>query len=417
MTSLTVLLADAAATTISTAKKLYSIVGAANSGYPFYATTFGSSTGYGEIHNTNFTGWNAGASIGSQSGNGFLWDVTTLEGQQILSGNWSPTIRLTSMLGGSPTGTISCSILVRASKYSSGGTYTTIMTATATGQTLTSTATTFNLPATSASAVNFSTGDKLYIDIWLNITGTTGGANAVRLNRLSTDTTNLTGDPNAQIVTPGYQPSATARTQSVASRFLLALNHTQSIPARFRLALGHVQSVGTRLLQSLTHTQSVGTRLRLANRSNKYAGTRFRQALPGTRSIPARFLRAIGQIRSIGTRFRLALGQTQGMMFLLRLATSRTQNVQARFRQALGTSNFTLIRIRQSLLQIPSSRMRLRQANVHAQATMTRFRLAIPPPPLNASAYVPNGSASGIVTSGTGTAFLVNGKASGQGGK
>lgn len=216
MTSLSVGIADAAATTISSAKKLYSIVGTANSGYPFYATTFNASTGWGEIHNTTFTGWSAGGSIGSQSGNGFLWDVTTLEGQQILSGNWTPAIRLTSLNGGNPTGTISCSIVVRAAKYN-GGTYTTIVTCTATAQSITSTATTFTLPATSGSLTNFNTGDKLYVDCWLNITAVSGGATQVRINRFSTDTAGLTFDPNTQVTTPGYQSQSSAQSIMIQS--------------------------------------------------------------------------------------------------------------------------------------------------------------------------------------------------------
>ncbi len=219
MTALTVGFASAASTTVSTADQLYVVAGVSTPGFPFVFNFSGGATGYGQLWaQGNAGGWLAAGSIGSQDGHGFLLEnsVLNLEGQTLAAGNWTPTIRLTSMTSSSaPGGTITADIIVRISKRSSGGTYTTIATSTLTGASLTSTATSFNLPAASGAATAFATGDKLYIDVWLNITASTVGASGgVRLNRESNDTTGLTFDPNAQIVSPGYSPSVTINTMA-----------------------------------------------------------------------------------------------------------------------------------------------------------------------------------------------------------
>jgi hypothetical protein len=217
-TALTVYLASAAATTITTADQLYTTSGTPTTTQS-YSKIGNNVTGYGEIESqaNNANTWAASGSIGSPTGKGFLLDVTTLESQQIVSGNWTPSVRLNAAQGsGAPqAGTLVGDIYMRAYKYS-GGTYTLIVTCSLTAQTLNTTFTTYTLTAASGSTTNFSTGDKLYVDIWFNCTTNTNAvaAQGVRLNRLSTDTTTKTGDTNAQFVSPGYQSSVTNNSMS-----------------------------------------------------------------------------------------------------------------------------------------------------------------------------------------------------------
>src|SRR5881392_3294189 len=106
-TALTVYTANAASSTLSTSNQLYVVLGAANTGYPFNTTHFGTATGYGEIWAQGNSGaWAAAGSLGAATGHGFLLENvrTNLEGQTIVAGNWTPTVRLTSELGGSGGG-------------------------------------------------------------------------------------------------------------------------------------------------------------------------------------------------------------------------------------------------------------------------------------------------------------------------
>jgi hypothetical protein len=212
LTALTVYFANAASSTLSTADQLYTVAGVPPTTQSY--TTIGNNvTGWGEIDPQGASSWAASGSIGTPTGNGFLYDVTALEGKQIAAGNWTPTIRLNASQGsGAPqAGTLTGTITIRGYVRSSTGVYTAIFSSTLTSQTLTATFATYSLPATAASAVNFGTGDKLYHDIWFNCTGNTN-ANAsqgIRLNRLSTDTSGQTGDPNAAVVTPGSNATGT----------------------------------------------------------------------------------------------------------------------------------------------------------------------------------------------------------------
>lgn len=208
MTALTTFLTNAASSTLATANQLYSI-----SGSPGTTNTYsrvGTATGYGELVAQGTTGaWAAGGSIGAPTGKGFLFDVTTLEGNQFAAGNWNGTVRINCAQNGNAApnaGTLTADIIMRAYKRTSGGVYTNIVTITFTGQTIPSGFTSFSLPTTAGSAMTFSTGDKLYVDVWLNVTANTNASAVqdVRFNRLSTDTGGTTGDNNASLVSPGY---------------------------------------------------------------------------------------------------------------------------------------------------------------------------------------------------------------------
>lgn len=222
-TSLTVYLSNAVSSTLANADKLY-IASGSPANTQSYSKIGNNITGYGEIESraNNANTWAASGSIGSPTGKGFLWDVTTLEGQQLLSGNWTPSVRLNaSQSSGTPqAGTLTGDIYVRAYKYNA-SVYTLIVTCSLAGQTINSTFTTYAITAASGSLTSFVTGDKLYMDIWVNCltNANANGNQGIRLNRLSTDTTTFLGDPAAQFITPGYQatPATSAKTQYITS--------------------------------------------------------------------------------------------------------------------------------------------------------------------------------------------------------
>lgn len=195
-TSLTTYGCSVASSTLATAGTLASALGGVSS---TSNTIIGTNTQYIELYGLGGTGVASGASIGTPSGKGFLWDVTTLEAMQLLAGTWTPTVR-----GRLSSHTCTADVILRAYKRSSGGVYTNIGTWTVTAQSWNTANTNYSPTPSSVSLVNFGVGDKLYEDVWLNITASTmTGSDSVQL-AVSSTSSGLAN--NVQLLTPSYQP-------------------------------------------------------------------------------------------------------------------------------------------------------------------------------------------------------------------
>lgn len=205
ITPLTVYSVPVASTTLTTAEKLISVGGGAaglNTN-----TKIGTALGWGEIVPLGTTAaWASAGSMPAQSGKGLLFDATTLEGQEIVNGNWSSALNLTI---DTPLANVTADVAVRFSVRSSGGIYTTIGTITITAQTVGAGNLVSNVyagPATSFLPSTYNAGDKLYIDAFLNITAdnisVTSATNVVWHTSASTSA----GAPASAITTPGYIP-------------------------------------------------------------------------------------------------------------------------------------------------------------------------------------------------------------------
>lgn len=156
---------------------------------------------YVELVGLGTTTITAFSSIQSPTGKGWLLDATTLEGQQIIAGTWTPACKLNTA-----GNTLTADIYIRAYKRSSAGVYTLIGSWIASASALTSTATVFNPTPASESAMSFATGDKLYVDMWVYITATTqGAAGVINVHQASTSTGVATQE---ELDTPGYQNPA-----------------------------------------------------------------------------------------------------------------------------------------------------------------------------------------------------------------
>ncbi len=193
MTALTTYLTNTNDGLVATARQLASSAPASETSVTLTGMPRTGSTGWAEIPSQ---GGNLGSWLGAEpaaSGKGFLWDVTTLEGQQMAAGNWTPTIKL------SCTAAFTVDLICRAFVRSSGGVYTQIGSdMKLAGQVLSSTATVYTFGATALGAQNFSTGDKLYLDFLLDSTVDLG------LIGNATLTFYENGGANEQVVTPGY---------------------------------------------------------------------------------------------------------------------------------------------------------------------------------------------------------------------
>jgi hypothetical protein len=148
-----------------------------------------------------------------------LWDVTTLEGQTIVLGNWAEIIRFSLSVG-----TLTADIIFRAYKRSSSGVYTIIGTVTLSAQGFSTSIVVYTLPNTSLPAMNFGTGDKLYTDQWGNVTSNSTGSSAATIKALICNNTAHGRTNNYQITTPGYQVNTGgASTKKASGRFVMSV--------------------------------------------------------------------------------------------------------------------------------------------------------------------------------------------------
>jgi hypothetical protein len=199
-TALTTYFTNAVSSTLATAAILSTTAGGGTTGAN---SVTAQALNFGECYSQGNAGaWAAAGSIGSPSGNGWFIDATSLEGQQIPAGNWTPTLR-GQVSGG--TGNLVADIYVRAYNYT-GGIYTQIgSNMILTAQTFTNAVSaTYTFTATSQPLVNFFAGGKLYIDIWCNVTtNSTTGTSSIRFNEANASNA---GSNTMQVVTPGYVP-------------------------------------------------------------------------------------------------------------------------------------------------------------------------------------------------------------------
>lgn len=184
---------------VGTANKLYSTSGTPATIYK--ETTIDTNTGWVELLAQGGTG-TFYSSIQNPDGKGFNFDPGTLEGEQLVAGNWSGTTTLF-LTSGNITATAS----YRFYKRSGGtGVMTSIGTLSLASSTIDGTTRQYSLPSTSFSAMNFAAKDTAYEDVWLHITANYASTGTtVRLGYLSQDTTNHTGSSNESFVTAGYQ--------------------------------------------------------------------------------------------------------------------------------------------------------------------------------------------------------------------
>ena len=181
----------ASASTLTTADTLATSAPAAETSH---TTKTGKLLAWGELFAQGSTGtWPAGTSEPAPSGHGFILDTTTLEGQSIIAGTWTPSIKLSSS-----SGTVTADIHFRAYKRTSAGVYTQIVDLVKTAAAITATAATYTPTAGSGAQTAFATGDKLYLDVVLHITANTSAS--------TTATTSLfqNGGAAESMVTPGY---------------------------------------------------------------------------------------------------------------------------------------------------------------------------------------------------------------------
>lgn len=200
-------------------------------------TRIGTNTGYGEIFSQGTTvNQITGSSVGSQSGHGWLYDLSSLVGQKLDSGNWTATFS-SSVSAGTATITLYC----RVSIYN-GGSYTELGTLTLSGQSFSTSYVDYSFSATSLPAHTIVSGDYLYIDHWVNIT--TNGTGSSTANYRVTEANSATqGEAtDVQVNTAGYSTAATGNTKNGSGRWKMMAEKLKDAAGRFNLTIGNTKN-------------------------------------------------------------------------------------------------------------------------------------------------------------------------------
>ena len=260
MTALTAYLTTAASTTLTTANTIVTTSGAGNTNKN---TQVGKGTGYGELYSQGTTAaWPGSGSIISADGNGWLWDDTTLaDGSASFSaGTWTATVRLNLNAN-----SIVANIHVRVYRRSSSGVYNTIVLLVSNTQTITSTLTDFTLSnTTTAASATFQPGDKLYVDVQLQITTNVTNSNTT-VCKINIANSSTLGSTDAQIASPGYT-TVTSAQKDAQTRFRL------SSPTQL-----HFASMRFRLVSAASSIlKDASIRFLLIGQRQKNASMRFR---------------------------------------------------------------------------------------------------------------------------------------------
>ncbi len=197
VTPLTLYGSHTAAATIATANLLMTSTGA---GADLTKTTLiGTASGYGTLRSQGNAGaWPAAGSLPAFNGFGWLWDVTTLEGNTLVGGNFTPSFRLFDT-----TGLTTVDLYFRVAKVNA-GVYTQIgSTFVKSGVVITAVSTIITMTAVSLPTTGFSTGDKLYIQLDANIT-TPNGNGVTTVTVVMSNSSTLGQANSVQLITQGY---------------------------------------------------------------------------------------------------------------------------------------------------------------------------------------------------------------------
>lgn len=254
-TALTVYLQEVnASSTISTANALIENGTTTTSNTNKNSATNAGTTGWIEVWSQgNASAVSGGGSEPAPSARGWCDDGTTFSGMQFITGTWTGTVKL-SLVSGSCT----ADLHLRAYQRSSGGVYTLIAEMTATGQSLTTTATNYTCTASGVAVSNtFASTDKLYLDLIVNITASSSGT-TLKLQESSSGTQGYT---SAQVVTPGYVTSNAmgSITPNALTTFLTAANSSRLASAELLVtASGATSTSGASTIGTVTGWGELG---------------------------------------------------------------------------------------------------------------------------------------------------------------
>jgi hypothetical protein len=276
MTVLSLYGLSGASSTLATAAKLASGTGGSAT---TVVTSITAGSGFYELLGLGGTSGAVG-SLPAPTGKGWLFDVTTLEAQTLLSGNYSLIETLN--VGSGTLGSLT--LTVRVYKRSSAGVYTLICSGVTSTFTMTTTPTAETSSPTGIASMAFATGDKVYVDAFLN--GSPAGTRAISVS-VSSTASGIAND--GEIDTPGYQSSGTQHTLDAQGRFSLKAQQTRSGQGRFFLKAQKTRNAQGRFSLKAQKTRSGQGRFSLRAQKTRSGQGRFSLKAQRTRNAQGRF--------------------------------------------------------------------------------------------------------------------------------
>src|SRR5437660_1846521 len=177
---------SAASTTLATANPLFSRLAGAPASLSQHVL-IGTATGFGEIWSQNNVGaWAAGAlnTTIAPTGHGWFLDSAQLDGFTLLSGLWTVQARLATSAN-----TCTIDLYYRVFVYDPVAlTYTPVGVVSALGNAVTTTTTSFPFSAQSLPSARVPVGNRIYVDLWGNITASTMVSGNTLFNSQSSQT-------------------------------------------------------------------------------------------------------------------------------------------------------------------------------------------------------------------------------------
>jgi hypothetical protein len=278
----------------------------------------------------NGTGQTGAGSQPALADNGWLDDAITLVTNHFNSGTWSVALGFET----TTTGTFIADFHFRFYQRSSGGTRTLIGEAIASSQTIISTSYTVLTPSVSASASNtFVTGDKVGLDVTINIlTNTTTG----NLRMQASSSTTL-GNTSAQIVTPGYS-SVTTSSRTIPATAALLVTNSRTIPATVALQMTNSRTIPVTVALLVTNSRTIPATAAIAFTHSRTIPATTSIALTSSRTIPATAALLVTNSRTIPATVALQMTNSRTILALAAFITTNTRTIPAKASIALTSS-------------------------------------------------------------------------------
>ena len=366
MTALTLYPTSTIATTVATDNTLTTTAPGTETSANSRIGNVSTPTFWALLASQSYTTANNTVSEQSPSTGGWLWDVATLEGQQLLAGSYSFKTGLqTNTAGATCTADIHC----RLYKRSSSGTFTLILDAVLTAQTINHSGAYYTVSGSTASATTFSTGDKLYYDQQVSITAySTFGSNTSIATFFNLSTAEF-------ITTPGYSGSSTTVTKTAQTRLVMRVTATKIAQTRFVERVVQTLSAQARFVEQVTKTASAP--VRFVARVARSVSSQIRLPLRVQRTLvaPLRFAQ-----RNTTTTLAQILFELQGRVVAraqvkLSMRTMFTRVASLRAGLSVGVSRSAAVRalVRSTVTKTGPVLFIQRQANTASASLLTRL--------------------------------------------
>ncbi|GAC1464830.1 MAG: hypothetical protein PVS3B3_17340 [Ktedonobacteraceae bacterium] len=386
--SLTLYGTTQAATTVTTAAKLVNATGGTSSSNTTTAPNDGSQK-YMEVLGKGGTGTTV-TSIPAPTAKGWLYDSTALEGFT-LSGNISGVLSMDDSAGFA-----SVDFILNAYKRSSGGTYTSFGTTTLTAQSMSSSQTSYSLPSTAITSTAFTTGDKLYYELYMHPQVSDGHWSGDPIVNFSSSSSTAGIANQFQITISGFALTAIQVDKDVAIRGRISAQVTKDVAMRGRISQKVNKDIAIRGNVGLIGKKDLALRGRISQQVSKDVGLRGRLSQQTAKDIAIRGKPANTVDKDVALRGRIAATVTKDLAIRGRLSQKVAKDLALRGRVSQQVQKDIALRGNISGPRLTSGGFTI-FANGTGTATYDSVRITqYPDPSLSLAPIIPRVGATGM---------------------